>query len=333
MAQGGFEDGFVGFGGEMLAARRDGDLVTHRFPLVGYNAAVQRILIVGSGDVARRILPALAGRHRVFALLRNAARAADWRDGGALPLLADLDDRGSLGRLAGLADLVLHLAPPPASGTIDSRTRHLLAAFGKGKSLPRRLIYVSTTGIYGDCGAVPIDETRRAQPESARARRRVDAERVLRRWGRRTGVAVAILRAPGIYAADRLPLERLEKGLPALVAGDDVFTNHIHADDLAAACVAALRLGRPNRVYNVVDDSDLTMGDYFDRVAAAFGLPRPPRVTRAEAERRLSPLQLSFMRESRRIGNRRLKTELKLRLAYPTVDDGIRAALERKNPC
>ena len=250
-----------------------------------------------------------------------------------MPLLADLDDRNSLGRLAGLADLVLHLAPPPGSGTIDSRTRHLLAALGKGKSLPRRLIYVSTTGVYGDCGVASIDETRYPRPESARAARRVDAERVLRRWGRRTGVAVAILRAPGIYAADRLPLERLEKGLPALVAGDDVFTNHIHADDLAAACVAALRLGRPNRVYNVVDDSDLMMGDYFDRVAAAFALPRPPRVTRAEAERRLSPLQLSFMRESRRIGNRRLKTELKLRLAYPTVDDGIRAALERKNPC
>jgi nucleoside-diphosphate-sugar epimerase len=294
---------------------------------------VQKILIVGSGDIARRILPALAGRHRVFALLRNAARAADWRAGGAVPLLADLDDRGSLGRLAGLADLVLHLAPPPGSGTIDSRTRHLLAALGKGKSLPRRMIYVSTTGIYGDCGAEPIDETRRVQPESARAHRRVDAERVLRRWGRRTGVAVSILRAPGIYAADRLPLERLEKGLPVLLPGDDVFTNHIHADDLAAACVAALRFGRPNRVYNVVDDSDLRMGDYFDRVAAAFALPRPPRVPRAEAERRLSPLQLSFMRESRRIGNHRLKNELKLRLAYPTVDDGIRAALERKNPC
>ncbi len=301
--------------------------------VVGYNAGVQKILIVGSGDVARRILSRLARRYRVYAVLRDAGRCAAWRAAGATPLLADLDDRASLQRLAGLADCVLHLAPPPGEGAGDRRTRNLLAALGKGESLPRRLIYVSTTGVYGDCAGERIDETRRLNPESARAGRRVAAERCLRAWGRRTGVSVAILRAPGIYAADRLPLERLEKGLPALAAADDVYTNHIHADDLAAACVAALRRGRSNRVYNAVDDSDLKMADYFDRVAAAFGLPPPPRLSRAAAGRRLSPLQMSFLRESRRIGNRRLKNELKLRLAYPTVDDGIRAALERKTAC
>lgn len=300
---------------------------------VGYNAGVQKILIVGSGDVARRILSRLARRYRVYALLRDARRAPAWRAAGAVPLLADLDDRASLQRLVGLADSVLHLAPPPSAGQRDQRTRNLLAALGKGESLPRRLVYVSTTGVYGDCAGAHIDETRRVCAESPRAGRRVDAERSLRAWGQRTGVAVSILRAPGIYATDRLPVERLEKGLPALVAGDDVFTNHIHADDLAAACIAALRHGCSNRAYNVVDDSNLKMGEYFDRVAGAFGLPRPARITRAVAEQTLSPLQMSFMRESRRIGNRRLKNELKLRLAYPTVDDGIRAALERKHRC
>ena len=301
--------------------------------VVGYNAGVQKILIVGSGDVARRILPRLLGRYRVFAVLRDPRKAPAWRAAGAVPLLADLDDRASLQRLSGLADCVLHLAPPPAEGRRDQRTRKLLAALSEGESLPRRLVYVSTTGVYGDCLGARIDETRRACPESSRAGRRVDAERSLRAWGRRTGVCVSILRAPGIYAADRLPLERLEKGLPALLDADDGYSNHIHADDLAAACVAALRFGRSNRVCNVVDDSDLRMGDYFDRVADAFGLPRPPRIARAAAEQRLSPLQMSFMRESRRIGNRRLKNELKLRLAYPTVDAGIRAALERKDRC
>ena len=301
--------------------------------VVGYNAGVQNILIVGSGDVARRILSRLARRHRVYVMLRDAGRAPGWRAAGALPLLADLDDPASLRRVAGLADSVLHLAPPPGDGRRDQRTRNLLAALGRGQSLPRRLIYVSTTGIYGDCGGARIDETRRANAESARAGRRVDAERCLRAWGRRTGVTVSILRAPGIYAADRLPLERLKKGLPALSEDDDVYSNHIHADDLAAACIAALRHGRSNRAYNVVDDSDLMMGDYFDRVAAAFRLPPPPRLSRVEAGRSLSQLQMSFMGESRRIGNRRLKNELKLRLAYPTVDDGIRAALERKDGC
>ena len=174
-----------------------------------------------------------------------------------------------------------------------------------------------------------IDETRRLHPESSRAGRRVDAERCLRRWGRQTGVAVSILRAPGIYAADRLPLARLEKGMPALVEADDAFTNHIHADDLASACLAALRHGGANRAYNVVDDSDLRMAEYFDRVADAFALPRPPRISRLEAEKTLSPVQMSFMRESRRIGNERIKKELRLRLAYPTVDDGIAEALRR----
>ncbi|MBI1905062.1 MAG: SDR family oxidoreductase [Rhodocyclales bacterium] len=293
---------------------------------------MQKLLIVGSGDVARRILSRLARRYRVHAVLRDAGRCAEWRAAGALPLVADLDDPASLRRLAGLADCVLHLAPPPGEGARDSRTRHLLAALGKGKSLPRRLVYVSTTGVYGDCGGAVIDETRRLKPESDRAGRRVDAEAQLRAWGRRTGVEVAILRAPGIYAADRLPLARLEKAVPALVAADDVHTNHIHADDLAAACVAALRRGRANRVYNAVDDTDLKMADYFDRVADAFALPRPPRLSRDEAAERLSPVQLSFMRESRRIGNRRLKQELKLRLAYPTVEAGIAEALARRKP-
>lgn len=294
---------------------------------------MQKILIVGSGDVARRILSQLAPHARTYALLRDAGRAAEWRSAGATPILADLDDRASLGRLAGLADCVLHLAPPPGTGKRDTRTRNLLAALSKGKSLPRSLVYVSTTGVYGDCAGAVIDETRRLRPESDRAGRRVDAECCLRAWGARNGVPVSILRAPGIYAADRLPVERLHKGSPALVDDDDVFTNHIHADDLAAACIAAMRLGRPNRAYNAVDDTDLKMASYFDRVAEAFGLPKAPRLTRSEAERVLSPVQMSFMRESRRIGNRRLKTELNLRLAFPSVADGIADALARRNAC
>ncbi len=301
--------------------------------VVGYNAGVQKILIVGSGDVARRIHSRLAGRYSVYVLLREPDQAAFWRTVGAMPLLGDLDDRASLRRLAGLADSVLHLAPPPGEGRCDTRTRNLLAALSAGGSLPRRLVYVSTTGVYGDCAGALIDETRPCRPQSARAARRVDAERRLRAWGRRRGVRVSILRAPGIYAADRLPLERLRLGLPALVAAEDAYSNHIHADDLAAACVAALRHGRANRVVNAVDDSRLRMADYFDRVADAFALPRPPRLRRDEAAARLTPLQLSFMRESRRIGNRRLKQELKLRLAYPTVDVGIAAAASGRNAC
>ena len=304
------------------------------FPLVvGYNAGVQKILIVGSGDVARRILPALLPNYRVLAVLRDPERAAMWRQAGAIPVICDLDDRNSLQRLAGLAEIILHLAPPPGEGRRDTRTRRLLAALARGESLPRCLIYVSTTGVYGDCGGVAIDECRPVNPESSRALRRVDAEHSLRAWGGRHGVRVSILRAPGIYAADRLPVERLQRAIPALIAEEDVITNHIHAEDLAAACVAAIRHGKRNRVYNVTDDSSVKMGDYFDAVASAFALPRPPRLPREALSRLVSPVQWSFMRESRRIDNKRLKNELRLRLRYPTVHDGIAAAASGRKAC
>ena len=288
---------------------------------------MKRILIVGSGDVAQRALPWLTRRFRVYALVRQPEAAAALRTAGALPLIGDLDDRSSLRRLAGLADALLHFAPPPASGEGDPRTKRLLAALGGGKSLPQGVVYISTTGVYGDCGGEQVSETRPLRATTARARRRVDAEARLRRFGRRCGVRVAILRAPGIYAGDRLPLERLRRGDPVLAAEEDVHTNHIHAEDLARlACIALLR-APAGRVYNASDDSGLRMGAYFDAVADAFGLPRPERLSRDAIASRLSPLTLSFMSESRRLDNRRIKRELRVRFAYPTIADGLRAAL------
>ncbi len=287
---------------------------------------MKRILIVGSGDVALRALPWLTRRFRVFALTRTPEAGAVLRAAGATPVQGDLDERRSLKRLAGLADAVLHFAPPSPSGRGDPRTQRLLAAIGCGKSLPQRLVYISTTGVYGDCGGERVDESRPCNAQTARALRRVDAEHRLRDFCRRTGVRVAVLRAPGIYAADRLPLERLQRGDPVLVAEEDVHTNHIHAEDLARIACLALFRALPARVYNASDDSGIKMGDYFDAVADAFALPRPPRLGRAEIASRLSPLTLSFMGESRRLDNRRLKRELRLRLRYPTIAHGLRAA-------
>lgn len=311
------------------AGRRKRRFHRERRRPIRYNAAVRNVLIVGCGDVARRALPRLVGRYRVHALLRRAEEAGWWRQHGAVPIFADLDDRRGLDRVAGLADVVLHFAPPPDRGDLDTRTRNLLAALGKRRSLPQRLVYISTSGVYGDCGGARIDETRRVAPRNARAVRRVDAERRLRDFGCR-GPRVSILRAPGIYAADRLPLARLEAGTPALSPGDDVYTNHIHADDLAAAAVAALVRGGANRVYHASDDSTLRMGDYFDCVADCFGLPRPRRLPRAEAAQVLSPVLLSFMSESRRLDNGRLKRELRVRLAWPRVEDAVAAVAREK---
>jgi nucleoside-diphosphate-sugar epimerase len=181
------------------------------------------------------------------------------------------------------------------------------------------MVYVSTTGVYGDCGGELVCESRAVNPQNARAKRRVDAERVLRAWARCSGSRLVILRVPGIYAADRLPLERLRKGTPALQPEDDVYTNHIHADDLARIVTAALCKGKPQRVYHASDDTRMKMGEYFDAVADAFGLPRPPRLPRAELQQVVSPMLLSFMSESRQLSNARMKTELGVRLRYAQV--------------
>jgi nucleoside-diphosphate-sugar epimerase len=276
-----------------------------------------RLLIVGCGDVGMRLIPLLRSRFRVFALTSQSERLSELRSAGVTPILGNLDSPQSLYRLKGLADIVVHLAPPPLQGSLDQRTRNLVAI------LPRhgKLVYVSTTGVYGDCKGAFFDETRPVAPVNARAERRVDAERVLRRWARHHEGKLSILRVPGIYAADRLPLERLRQGTPALLDADDVYTNHIHADDLAQIIALALFRAQPLRVYHTVDDSALKMGDYFDQVAAAFKLPLPPRVPRAELSKQVSPMLLSFMSESRRLSNERMKTELGVRLRFPAVSD------------
>jgi len=287
-----------------------------------------RLLIVGCGDIGLRVLALLRGRWQLLALTSSPARVAELRAAGATPLRGNLDEPPTLGRLGGLADAVLHLAPPPAQGEGDPRTRALLQALARGGRV-QRIVYASTTGVYGDCGGARFDETRAVNPATARARRRVDAEAQLRWFGRRSGAVVTVLRVPGIYAADRPgghPRERLQRGTPVLAAEDDVYTNHIHADDLARACVAALFRGRPQRVLHASDDSELKMGDYFDLAAELCGMARPPRISREQAQTALSPVQLSFMSESRRLRNERLKRELRLRLRYPTVREGLVSA-------
>lgn len=287
---------------------------------------MRRLLIVGCGDVGSRLLPRLRRRYRLYALTRSDERAARLRACGVTPIVGDLDREDSLVRLAGLPDDVLHFAPPPASGDADTRTANLIRTLGKGLSLPQRLVYLSTSGVYGDCSGALVGEQRALRPQSDRAQRRADAERRLRAWGRSSDVRVVILRVPGIYAAERLPLQRLRAGVPALRDEEDVYTSHVHADDLATIVFNALARGRGQRAYNASDASALKMGEYFDLVADAFGLPRAPRISRAQAQQALPAALLSFMRESRRLDNGRMARELRVRLRYPSVQEGIEAA-------
>jgi len=286
-------------------------------------------LIVGCGDVGLRVARGLQGRVRLLALTSSPARVAELRARGITPLAGNLDQPTTLARLAGLATRVVHLAPPPGDNQAqwwrDPRTMALVRAL-RLRSPPSALVYGSTSGVYGDCQGALVDETRPVQPRTPRAQRRVDAEQAVRHFGRAAHVRTSVLRIPGIYAPDReggTPRERLQKGTPVLEARDDVYTNHIHADDLARAMAAALWRGRPQRIYNASDDTRLLMGDYFDLAADLYGLPRPPRVPRSTAQDGMPLVLLSFMSESRRLDNTRLKKELRLVLRHPDVSTGL----------
>ncbi len=270
---------------------------------------MKRLLVIGFGDIAHRTAALLPNRVEVRAVSRTHG--------------IDLDRPETLLPLAGWADTVLHLAPPPNQGLTDTRTASLLAALEAGRILPRRLVYIGTSGVYGDCGGDWIDESRPVNPQTPRAVRRADAERRLLAWAEKHNSAVVVLRAPGIYAADRLPVERLMQGMPVLADQEDVYTNHIHADDLAAIAKAALGEDAPSGIYNASDDTQMKMGDWFDLVAGRLGLPKPPRVSRKDAEKAIPANVLSFMSESRRLVNRKIKASLGVKLCYPTVNEGV----------
>ena len=300
-----------------------------------------RLLLAGCGDVAVRLahqLSAFGERYRIRALLRHTPGSPEWlhwRALGTIPISADLDHARSLHRLRGIADQVVYLAPPTETvgqRPIDARLNRFLAALHGGRSLSRRLVLIGTTGVYGDRAGALTPETTPLRPQSARGQRRALAEQTLRHWRRsrsRAGLSPSpdtqqtggILRVPGIYATDRLPVERLRAGTPALCADEDSWTNHIHADDLARISWLALVRSGNLRAINATDYSQMKMGDWFDAVADATGLPRPQRLPRADIQAQVSPMLYSFMSESRRLDNTRLTRELRIRLIYPTVYD------------
>jgi nucleoside-diphosphate-sugar epimerase len=299
-------------------------------------------LIVGCGDIGLRLASLLRARVQVVGTTTDPQRAVQLRRHGVMPIVADLDGRAGLGRLAAFTQRVLHLAPPPSHGRHDPRSASLLAQLRRGAGPARtilaadspgrrRWVYVSTSGVYGDRAGARVDECALPQPFNDRAWRRLDAEHQWRAAGAQALARCIVLRVPGIYdAAARSPRERLLRATPVLRPDEDIYTNHIHADDLARiAALAVLGRGRPQRIYNASDDSELRMGEYFDLAARAFGLPAPPRISRADAEAgAVSAMQWSFMRESRRLDNQRMKRDFRLELRYPTPAAAFAAAAE-----
>ncbi|MEW6645967.1 MAG: SDR family oxidoreductase [Pseudomonadota bacterium] len=278
------------------------------------------IFIIGCGDIGLRVARLWQARgHTVQALARSDEAAARLTAAGITPVRGDLDIPTTLVTLPLNGATVYYFAPPPPQGDTDPRMRAFIAAGLR----PERVIYISTSGVYGDRDGAWVDEDTPPAPATDRAHRRLDAETALRTWGRESGARVNILRVGGIYGPGRWPLERLQAGTPVLREEECGYTNRIHADDLAAICVAAAERGGTDRIYNVSDGSNGTMTQYFYAVADRFGLPRPPALTLAQAMQQLSPAMLSYLTESRRMDNRRLLHELGVTLRYPDLAAGL----------
>ncbi len=286
--------------------------------------------IIGCGDIGQRVARLWqAAGGSVGALARSAGRAQSLVGSGITPISGDLDRPDSLHDLPVKNSVLFYFAPPPGDGQGDPRMRATLAALTPS-NWPARIVYISTTGVYGDCQGAWVTEDTPANPRSARGARRLDAENALHDWHRTTGVPVVILRVPGIYGPGRLPVERIKQGAPVVRNEESPYSNRIHADDLARTCIAATEKGRAGAIYNVSDGHPTSMTDYFYRVADLLGLPRPPAVSMAEARLSLTPGMLSFIEESRRIDNSKMREELGVELLYSGLESGLAACLPDK---
>jgi len=285
------------------------------------------VLIVGCGDIGRRVARLLlaAGRE-VTGLVSSEESAAPLAEAGIRPLVANLNDPDELQDLPSAGALVFYFAPPPGGGITDPKARNFCAA-ATGAKAPKRLVYISTSGVYGDCGSTVVTEETPANPQTSRAKRRYDAEQTLRQWGEAQGVEVVILRVTGIYGPGRIPVFRLQDGHPLLRLEESPPTNRIHADDLAQVCMAAAEKGESGEIFNVSDGNPSTMTEYFLAIAELAGLPRPPLISMAEARQVMTPLMLSYLTESRRMDNRRMLSRLGVKLLYPTLQGGLKASL------
>ncbi len=279
--------------------------------------------IIGCGDIGRRVAALCQAQGAaVCALTRNSATAQQLTARDIVADVGDLDQTAALPPLSTGDSVVFYFAPPPAQGGSDPRLRGFLQHIAPG-ALPAKLVYISTSGVYGDCQGDWVTEETPAKPSTDRARRRLDAETALQAWEANTGVPVVILRVGGIYGPGRLPVKRLRQATPILNAAECGYTNRIHADDLASICLAAASRG--HGIYNVSDGHPSTMTDYFNGVADLHGLPRPPQIGLAEAKTRLSAEIMSYLEESRRMDNRKMLRELGVQLRYPTLEQGLRA--------
>jgi nucleoside-diphosphate-sugar epimerase len=288
------------------------------------NKSLQDVLIVGCGDIGVRVARLIRARGGlVTAVSRSYSSEARLEEFGLKVVPGNLDDLSALDKLDTTGKLVFYLAPPPGGGPFDSRMRNFCEVVGKDRA-PAKVVYVSTSGVYGDCGGEWVTEETPINPQTSRAQRRADAEATLQAWGKVHHVPVVILRVTGIYGPGRLPLARVQQGHPILLEEESPPTNRIHADDLAQVCLKAAEKAVGGEIFNVSDGQPGTMTQYFNAASDMLGLPRLPQINMEEAKQVMNPMMLSYLAETRRMDNRKMVEQLGVTLDYPDLESGLK---------
>lgn len=292
----------------------------------------QQITIIGCGYVGRRLALTLDRDYpncgNKYGLVRSTTHLKALRAAHVEPILLDLDrlTRKDLSPVWFRDSLVFYMVPPPDKGESDTRLYRLLNML---ETPPAAFVYLSTTGVYGNAHGAWVNEATPVNPQSARAERRVNAEHLVRIWCTERNVRRVVLRCPAIYGPGRLPVERL-KSQPAINIHEAPIVNRIHVDDLVQTCIAAACTDDAMGVFNVSDGNVLNLTEYLNLLARILDIPEPRQISLDEAQLSYSGTYLSYLDESRRIDNSRMRRELGVQLLYEDVEKGLRASVEEE---
>jgi nucleoside-diphosphate-sugar epimerase len=286
--------------------------------------------IFGCGDIGRRIAKALIDEspsdYKISGCVHSIQSQQQAASLGVRCNIVDLDKLGSdvsIDITACRGAELYYTVAPQKQGLNDQRSDSLIKHFMEADIRPSKVVVISTTGVYGDCDGDWVCELSSTEPKTERGRRRLDLERQWLAWGESQGVAIVVLRVPGIYAFDRLPRKRLEQKTPVVRASECGFSNRVHADDLARMCLLAMRKATAGEVYNATDGTPGKISEYLQAAAQALGYPSLPEISMSQAEQQLSEGMLSYLSESRKISSQKIVNQLGYQMLYPDFKQGL----------
>ncbi|MFK5926186.1 MAG: NAD-dependent epimerase/dehydratase family protein [Desulfuromusa sp.] len=284
---------------------------------------MSKFTIIGCGDIGFRVARELIKQgQQVQATIHYEEGTIVPQSAGIETIVANFDYQEDIPDFSMQGQKLFYFMSPQGGGSSDYRMLNFCRKLSP-KNCPAKIVYISTSGVYGDCGEELVTEENPTNPQTSRAKRRVSAESQLQEQAEKLGFDLVILRVTGIYGPGRLPLSQLKKGHEVLRPEDAPRTNRIHSLDLVVICLAAMERGEAGDIFNVCDGQESSMSEYFMAVADMYALPQPAQLSWSEAEKVMNPLTFSFLKESRRMSNRKLLEKLAIKLRYPTLEEGL----------